>query len=158
MGGWILAELTMVLVIVVLGSEMVLPAAGGQTGPSHSPPTSSAGPSSSATPKPKKAGINTNFETCEDVMRSPKDKKAANRLHRCIVGKGKGKRPGLILVFGVTWDPSRPTAGEEVSGPTIELLKPLFKPDTPVMRAFMRSYLKHRTPGKVIAEAYYFQE
>lgn len=158
MGGWILAELTMVLVLVVLGSEAVLPAGPEQSGPTPSPTTTLSEQPPSTPPAQSRPGINTVFKTCKVVMESTKDKAAARALRRCILEKGEGKRPGLVLVFGVTWDPSRPTAGEEVSRPMVGLLKTLFGPDKPVLRAFMRSYSDHRQLGQVIAEAYYFQD
>ena len=161
MGGWILAELTMVLVIVVLGSQAALPASAPEPGATPSPaPSGSGGAPTHGLdgPDETKPGIDTDFRTCEVRMRSVKDQRAARRLHRCIVKKGEGRRAGLTLLFGVSWEPSRPTAGEEVSNPMAHLLEPLFGKDAPVMRAFMRSYLKHPTTGLVIAETYYFQE
>lgn len=145
MGGWILAEISMVLVMVVLGSQFVTPPA---NDPVATPPPTPTAPAT-------KLGISNEYKTCDVRMANGTDTAAARLLHECIMTKGQGRRPGLILLFGVAWSTKRPTSGEEVSGPMAELLTPMFGDDVPVMRSLMRSTLNHPT-GKVMAEIFYF--
>lgn len=154
--GWLLAELSLILMVVMMGSEGpanddgLVPVAAPTAESSPEPTPTAAVPSPSPPP-----GLDTELNTFYVVMNDWNDAVAADELLG-LIAASPDHRPGLILLFGVTLDPGRPTAGRDLASNMANLLVPSL-PDPVVIRAFHQLPNPGHPLGEIRADIYYYQ-
>lgn len=90
------------------------------------------------------------------VVRGRGDTRAARELVRRI-GAGPERRPGLILLFGVSYDSAYPNGGVEVSEDVKRMLErsAFGRRYRPVIRPFLRVHSSAYRTGEVLADVYF---
>lgn len=144
--GWLLAELSLVLMVVALGAEAVVTTR--STSSSHVviPPE-----------PPRIVGIDRkNFADTHVVTRFAGDPVAAREAIRLIKSLGKGRRPGLILMFGVTRNRSDADNGTVVADQLRDSMKAYLEKNDILVRTFLRKWKPGLEEGRVNIDVYYF--
>ena len=146
LAGWLLAELSLILMIVMVGSEV--PTAAHPPVPAQSTP--------SATPKPTKPPVKRGLSSEPLKISAPIHDdagKAADSLVRQI--KKKHVTPGLLLLFGIGTQESGPDVSRLVKQKLAPLLNHAYSPNPPI-RAYYKGPSRKFSAGRVYAEVFYF--
>lgn len=140
--GWLFAELAMVLLVVVFGSETPAPV--------HQPPVTRPAASTTNRPAPTGSGgapVGLSLSTAKFTMAVPADGSGALDSFRRLLDAtvGPNAQVGLILLFGVSRT-SNALDGTAVSGQLRDLIR---SADIPQLRstADVRSYLGDSSDG-----------
>jgi hypothetical protein len=144
--------------LIMVGSSM--PTGVDPNEPKQAASTETPRPTSTETPKPctqRPPALDPDPSIYTVRMRNADDNAAADHLFRKI--KPTKKRvPGLMLLFGVTFNPEFPYSGDEVSRAMKRLLEPRFRNSQPVIRPFHQVYGPgHRRTGEIKVEVYFFE-
>lgn len=160
--GWLLAEVALILMVIFQGSQS--PTAPevptGDSSVAHPPPkppsTDPTPPEDDVTCRP--AGLRRQpEEKASVVLGRGHDARAARTLVSRIAA-GPGHRPGLILLFGVSYSSSSPNGGQAVSEDLARLISSstFGRRYRPVIRPFLQVYGPQYRTGEVFADVYYF--
>jgi len=143
--GWLLAELSLILMVVMIGSETPLAV----SPPDVTPPTTPTAPSD----PPVAVGLAKKPLTIDSSM-SKGAGAAAKSLHKKI--KKKKIRPAFLLLWGI----GNESTGPEISREVAEKLQPLLNKtfnSHPLIRAYYHPPTKWKL-GRIYAEVFYFND
>lgn len=146
--GWLLAELSLILMIVMIGSEAPLAAK-----PAEQTPTSTPTP----TPTPTVAVGLARKPLEIDASLSKGFKAAAESLHKQI--KRKEVRPAFILLWGVGDSTTGPEKSRAVAPRLQDLLEKTFADANTQIRAYYHGPRAGQWEvGRIYAEVFYFND
>lgn len=145
--GWLLAELSLVLMIVMVGSEA--PRAATQPAPTTAPTPK---PTPSPTRSVKSGLAQKPLDIDASMSKGPAS--AARSLHGQI--KQKRIRPAFILLWGIGTADTGPKQSRAVAARLRRELAKTFDAD-PLIRAYYHPPTKWKL-GRVYAEVFYFNE
>lgn len=148
--GWLLAEVALILMVIFQGAQ----------DPGEATPNGS--DSISPSPKPTNCpppGVQSTFDRIGGiVLDGPNDRSAARKLVARIKATAN-HRPGIILVFGVSYSASSPSSGTRVAEDLIDMVRDMSFYDRwkPAMRPFLQIYGPGFQTGEVFADVYYYE-
>lgn len=149
--GWLMAELALILMIVMIGSQTPLPVSAATPTPTPSVATPEASP-----PAPSQPAAPVGLVTDPKWFSAPLDgghEAAGASLADQITQSGI--RPGLILLWGIGSEQTGSAVSSGVRASLQPRLNAAFDPD-PAIRAYYKGPSSQFARGRVYAEVFYY--
>lgn len=162
--GWLLAEVALVLMVIFQGAQATGRATPADTdisdrGDDGKGEGDSGEDDSDDDVKCPAPGVRRTYDRLEGVVLDGSgDRSAARELIRKIDATKK-HRPGIMLIFGVSYDAGSPDSGTVVANDLTALIKAtsFYERWKPAMRPFFQKYSSSYQTGEVIVDVYYYR-